>query len=284
MASEMPKKGPGYLMGHGVTTKTHEMRTVHNTAAFVLPHIKPTDRILDLGCGPGTITVGFAEFVPEGSVIGADLSDQVLEKARQTWANKKAQQSETTKVGSVEFVKGNMLQGLPFEDESFDVVYLSQVLVHLVSANDEHNTALKEIRRVLRTGGFVASSDSASQAYYPYTEELERLWAKPLRDVVGRTPYFGGAAVRKWMREAGFEARKVKIGGSANIQATKEDCAQYAESFAGRLAEGQPFRANFIKSGIPEQEVDEAIKYLKLWGESEDAYFGGLNTETMAWK
>ena len=48
-------------------------RTAQACAAHLLSHILPHYRILDLGCGPGSITVDLARLVPDGHIIGVDI-------------------------------------------------------------------------------------------------------------------------------------------------------------------------------------------------------------------
>jgi hypothetical protein len=56
-----------------VVTDLHATRTAASMAGFFLPHLRPGMRVLDCGCGPGSITVGLAEHVAPGEVIGIDL-------------------------------------------------------------------------------------------------------------------------------------------------------------------------------------------------------------------
>ena len=50
-----------------------ERRTAARSAAFLLPHLRPGMRLLDFGCGPGSITVGLAGVVAPGEVVGVDI-------------------------------------------------------------------------------------------------------------------------------------------------------------------------------------------------------------------
>lgn len=61
--------------------KTHEWRTAKNCSAYMLSVIKPTDKILDVGCGPGTITCDLGTYVPQGSVIGVEPTKEIIEEA-----------------------------------------------------------------------------------------------------------------------------------------------------------------------------------------------------------
>lgn len=128
---------------------------------FLLLYIKPTDKIFDVSCGPGTITYSFAEYVPEGSVIGVDYTPAIFERA-QAYALSNIHQDDGKSRGKVDFVVGNLLEGLPFEDETFNVIFSYQLLTHIGSRCDQ---ALKQMRRVLKTGGILLSRDGATKLY-----------------------------------------------------------------------------------------------------------------------
>lgn len=52
-----------------------ETRNVKNNAARLIPYVEPNSKIIDVGCGSGTITRDFARRAPEGSVVGVDHSE-----------------------------------------------------------------------------------------------------------------------------------------------------------------------------------------------------------------
>jgi ubiquinone/menaquinone biosynthesis C-methylase UbiE len=269
----------GYTMGHSeATTKTHEARTVQTDASFVIPHIKAHHHILDVGCGPGTITVGFVPLAAEGKVVGVDYSHEVIERAISL--------SKSTGAGQkVTFVQGNLLDGLAFEDESFDIVFASQVFGHL-QPRENAVQALVECRRVLKPNGILAVRDAAFMSWYPYTAELDRIFTKNLWKSIGGE-HFGGFTMRAWLRDAGFDVEneaKVKIGGGSDVYANRVQCQWRCDSLVGRLAKGQKFRESWLKAGISEEECDEAVRLLKKWAESDDAFYGILQTEVLAEK
>jgi ubiquinone/menaquinone biosynthesis C-methylase UbiE len=103
------------------------MRTAESDAGFLLSYIKKTDYILDLGCGPGTITTGFARYASEGKIVGIDIPEDVVRKAKVLAAENSI---PTEGPGSVVFKEGNVLAGLPYPDDTFDIVFASQVLGH----------------------------------------------------------------------------------------------------------------------------------------------------------
>src|SRR6478609_9550219 len=71
-----------YTHGHHETVlRSHTWRTAENSAGYLLPHLRPGMDLLDLGCGPGTITVDLAGRVAPGRVLGVDASDDVIAKA-----------------------------------------------------------------------------------------------------------------------------------------------------------------------------------------------------------
>ncbi|KAJ3496307.1 hypothetical protein NMY22_g19832 [Coprinellus aureogranulatus] len=137
-----------YKHGHSQhTVNAHAGRTIYTSAAFLIPHIKPGMKILDVGCGPGTITRGFAELVgADGRVVGMDMAEKVISVARQNAAQKG--------LNNLEFLVADGGK-MPFEDGTFDVVFCHAVLVH---APDPIGL-LAEMRRVCKIGGIVAARD-----------------------------------------------------------------------------------------------------------------------------
>src|SRR6188472_2086916 len=64
-----------YTHGHHESVlRSHEWRTAENSAAYLLPHLQPGMDLLDVGCGPGTITLDLARLVAPGHVVGVDAA------------------------------------------------------------------------------------------------------------------------------------------------------------------------------------------------------------------
>src|SRR6185436_3740511 len=103
--------------------------------------LKPGMRLLDCGCGPGGITVGLAQRVSPGEVIGVDVGGAQLEHARE--------RASTAKVSTT--FREASIYSLPFLDAEFDAVFSHALFEHL----PEPLQALAEIYRVLKPGGCV---------------------------------------------------------------------------------------------------------------------------------
>ena len=136
-----PKSCSLYTHGHHkAVVGQHAARTAENSAAFLLPHLRKGDRVLDVGCGPGSITVGLARHVgPTGRVTAIDVVEGIVQQAA---AAVRAAGLENT---SCELCS---VEAMPYGAGSFDVVYAHQTLQHL----SDPVGALVAIRRVLRPG------------------------------------------------------------------------------------------------------------------------------------
>jgi ubiquinone/menaquinone biosynthesis C-methylase UbiE len=188
--------GEKYTHGyHSSVVSAHAVRRANEAAAFILPLLKSPARLLDFGCGPGTITIDLAEhLMPDGSVVGIDSSAQVIEQARST--------ATVRHVENVSF-EVNSIYETGYASESFDAAYAHQVLQHL----SEPVRALNEIRRVLVPDGIcgVREVDWGTTAIWPKDDRLTR-FIDVYRQVTDRN---GGDAnagrnLKQWFGDAGF--------------------------------------------------------------------------------
>ena len=142
-------------------------RAAETHAAFFLPELQPGWRLLDAGCGPGSITLGLAPKVAPGPVTAVDIEESQFEGARE-----QAQREGL----NLEFRKASVYE-LPFQNESFDAVFSHALLEHL----SDPGAAIAELRRVLKPGGLIglragdlggllidAASDGPVQAFAAY--------------------------------------------------------------------------------------------------------------------
>jgi ubiquinone/menaquinone biosynthesis C-methylase UbiE len=112
-----------YTHGHHESVlRSHRWRTAENSAAYLLPFLAPGMRLLDVGCGPGTITLDLAARVPHSSTVGVDRDAGVVAEAQRLL--------DARAISGVEFRTADAY-ALEFDDESFDVVHTHQVLQHL---------------------------------------------------------------------------------------------------------------------------------------------------------
>lgn len=145
-------------------------------------HVAPGQRVLDVACGTGALTVAVAERVsPGGAALGLDANPEMLAVARR-------------KHPAIAWYDGHA-ESLPFADASFDAVVSQFGLMFF----DDRVGALREMQRVLRPGGHlaVAVCDALehSPGYASLAMLLERLFGRPVADAF-RAPFtLGDAAV-----------------------------------------------------------------------------------------
>ncbi|MBV9314600.1 MAG: methyltransferase domain-containing protein, partial [Pseudonocardia sp.] len=184
-----------YTHGHAESVlRSHRWRSAENSAGYLLPHLAAGQRVLDIGCGPGTITVGLARRVAPGAVIGLDRESDPLVEARAV--------AEEAEVGNVSFVIGDVYR-LDYPDANFDVVHAHQVLQHL----SDPVAALVEMRRVCTPGGWVAvrDVDCAAMTWYPLDARLDR-WLELYYQIArsNRAEPDAGRRLLSWARAAGL--------------------------------------------------------------------------------
>lgn len=190
---------------HGYEEWTREwmsQRTAAREMAFAVPHLRAGMNVLDCGCGPGSITVGLADIVAPGRVTGVDIEPRQLEAARAL-----AHERGTT---NIRFEPGSVYE-LPFPDASFDCAVAHFVIEHV----REPVRALREIRRVLKPGGFAAIKDP----YYPAFTfrprvapivRFEELMTKTRAQLGASDAY--AADLRACLLEAGFVRTEAQAG------------------------------------------------------------------------
>ena len=257
-----------YTHGHADSVlRSHRWRTAENSAGYLLPHLDAGARILDVGCGPGTITVDLARRVPTGSVLGLDRSEDVIAEARAT-----ARQAGTP---NVELAVGDVY-ALDHGSGSFDVVHAHQVLQHL----SDPVTALREMGRVCRPDGVVAVRDSDYSAFtwWPAVPELDE-WLDVYRKVArgNSAEPDAGRRLKAWALAAGLDVRSSTAG--VWCFSTPEDVTWWGELWAERVV-GSSLADQARERGLADHEdLARLARGWRRWAESADAWFVVLHGE-----
>lgn len=258
-----------YSHGYGERTiQRQERRTAEFDAGFLLPHLKPGMKLLDCGCGSGSITIGLAQVVAPGEVVGIDMESSVIEQATASAAGRK--------VDKVSFQTGDVYQ-LPFSDGYFDVVYANTVLEHL----REPTKGLEEMRRVLKTGGIMAmrDMDSAGALHYPDNRAVRgvfELVGNQMRHN-GGDPHFGRRLGRV-LREAGFHG--IEMSADYN----NEDPKWIAQSFGRRITEPPLSDLAIEQDWADREKLEELAESLRSWSEDPDAFLVLSRCAAVGWK
>jgi 2-polyprenyl-3-methyl-5-hydroxy-6-metoxy-1,4-benzoquinol methylase len=258
-----------YTHGHAEPVlQSHRWRTAENSAAYLLPSLRPGLDLLDVGCGPGTITVDLAGRVAPGRVLALDVSADPLDEARATAAG--AGVAVTFEVGDV--------YGLAVPDDSFDVVHAHQVLQHLT----DPVAALREMARVCRPGGVVAvrDVDYAATTWFPLDPRLDD-WLSLYQRVARRNEAEPDAGRRllAWAHAAGL--RDVVATTSSWCFATPDEREWWGRSWAGR-ATSSAFAEQAVDYGLadPEDLEDIAMAWLR-WAAADDGWLAMLHGELL---
>ncbi len=277
---------------HAVIVDSYAQRSAETCAAFVLPRLASHHELLDLGCGPATITLGLARHVRR--VVGVDKSAEMVQQARQAAAETASKAAGEAKSGGAgEAASGGAGEAgtlnvsfeiasayeLPFDDDSFDVVYAHQVMQHLA----DPVTALREARRVLRPGGLVAlrDSDYDTMIHAPRDPAIER-WRELYHQVSAAN---GGEAdagrfLLGWVLKAGFA--EPTVTASVVTHATPEARQAWGQMWAVRALESD-FAKHVTANGFADhEELQEISAAFRRWADSNDGFWAYLCGEVIA--
>jgi ubiquinone/menaquinone biosynthesis C-methylase UbiE len=259
-----------YVHGHHATVLTsHQWRTAENSAAYLLGRLRPGLSLLDVGCGPGTITTGLAERVAPGTVTAVDAAAGVLDEARRTAGERG--------LSNIEFAVADV-HALDFPDDTFDVVHAHQVLQHL----PDPVQALREMRRVCRPEGVVAvrDADFGGMVWYPRPPGMDE-WLPiyyPVAREAGGEPE-AGRRLTAWAREAGFG--EVTASASSWCFSTPEEREWWSESWGGRMVRSQVAERAIAGGHATREELLRVYEGWKAWAAAGDGWFALLNGEVL---
>lgn len=259
-----------YTHGHHESVlRSHRWRTAENSAAYLIPHLRPGLTLLDVGCGPGTITADFAARLGRGPhgerlVRGLDAAAEAIEAARRD-------------APEVDFVLGDVYH-LQEADASWDIVHAHQVLQHLA----DPVAALVEMRRVVKPGGLVAARDVvyAACSWYPDDPRLDR-WLALYDDVAranGGEPD-AGRLLLSWAHRAGFT--DVVATTSSWCFATPEDRGWWGHLWADRVTSSAFGRQALREGRATADELADIADAWRTWAAAGDGWFAMLHGEIL---
>lgn len=255
-----------YTHGHApATVRQHGRRTAEEAAAFLLPELRSGMRLLDVGCGPGSITRGLAERVAPGQVIGVDIAAEVL---------------PASDLPNLEYQTASVYE-LPFSDASFDVTYAHQLMQHLSRPGD----ALREMLRVVKPGGMVAVRDVdwGTVSYAPADPWIDR---------------FIEVHIKTWRRNGGepHMGRRLPalfhVAGLADAQITaavwcyakRAEKMEWGQSYAERLLTS-PMGARAVEYGFATRADLEAMAAaFRAWAVHPDAFWAFVHVAALGRK
>ena len=203
-----------YTMGYSEEfLQLLKRRNVESNAQHLLPHLKPGLRVLDVGCGPGTISLGLARAVEPGEVQGIDIEESQIMMARAS--------AEAGGHSNAEFQVGDATD-LPFDDNYFDIAHTHAVLMHI----PDTDKTLSEVIRVLKPGGILASREMITLASFVGPSEAldPESWETFGKLVAARGGHPNmGLDLKNIFVNAGFV--DVQASASFDVFSTSEDVA-----------------------------------------------------------
>jgi SAM-dependent methyltransferase len=258
MNDERPGK---YTHGHHESVlRGHRRRTAEDSAAYLLPHLTARSSLLDIGCGPGTITADLAARVAPGPVIGVDQSADVLDVARA--------EAQRRNLSNVSFGTADVHK-LDFPDDTFDVVHAHQVLQHVA----DPVRALREMRRVCRPGGVIAARDAdyAGFIWFPRLPALDLwldLYEKAARANRGEPD--AGRHLLAWALAAGFD--DITPTGSLWCYATVETREWWGGMWADRILHSSLGRELLASGLATTAQLEEIAAAWREWAAAPDGW------------
>jgi SAM-dependent methyltransferase len=245
-------------------------RTAAEAAHFLIPYLRPGMRVLDCGCGPGSISADLATLVAPGEVIGLDIEPKQLEAARALAADRG--------VDNVNFQLGDIYD-LPFPEASFDAVLAHTLVEHLA----EPRVAFAEVRRILKPSGIFGVRDPD---YSTWRMEPAAAWVRDVAECIQRVQQINGGSPyyaprqRELLLQAGFARSE---GGATAMSAARPD----EIAFMPLLLEEQMTQASFMdaasRSGFDRPALKQLLREVTAWSTRPDAFWALMMCHAVGW-
>lgn len=269
MSSQQAYYNKGYKKS---ISDTHATRTVENSVRYITKVLKPEFKVLDVGCGPGSITIDIAKnYLTEGgSIIGVEPTKEIIDTANNL------KQSIAADLDNISFQIGS-IYNLPFEDNTFDLVHAHQVIVHL----EDPIKALKELARVAKPGKFVTVKDGDLESMifdppkYDVLGEYNIMSAKNR----GSTDVKSGRKLLRRAIEAGYKSSNITTSSSTMLfTGVEKEKRVWGELLIKRVeGGGEVLVADDEKKN--EELKQEVVKTLKEWKDDETSLWSAVNFE-----
>ncbi|MCE2458987.1 MAG: methyltransferase domain-containing protein [Dehalococcoidia bacterium] len=262
MTTDVPQFGGRPFYGYDSATiqRSYTNRDAVQVADFLVPRLSEGMSLLDCGCGPGPLTLGFAEIVAPGRVVGIDIEPTMIDQANQLKSDGGPD--------NLEFQVGDIYD-LSFEDGEFDVVFSSAVIEHL----SDPVRALREVLRVTKLGGIgaVIRTDWSFPFIVPECPELSRffkLFEGGFNRIGGSLNW--GRFLSAHMREAGFDVVEFQTNMSQLLGQSAASAS--AETYISWI-ENIPLFQESIELGITtDAELKSMVNGIREWAKHPDAY------------
>ena len=266
------KQSKKYSWGtKGFITNYMSRRTADSHASFFLPYLQPNMKLLDCGCGPGTITIGLAQAVNPGETVGVDAGENQVEIAQEN--------AESQKVTNLRFEVGSIYE-LPFEDDYFDAVFSHALLEHL----NDPTKALDEMVRVLKPDGIMGAraTEASGRLLWPPIEEIQKHW-----DLVDRiVDYNGGdSGIGKQLRSLLCQSGLRDVEASASYESFgKPGSIEVLVDLVSKMRENPAVHKMIELGWITLNEWDEIVSAYRQWAKTPDAFLEWSWGEAVGWK
>ncbi|MDX6255564.1 MAG: hypothetical protein QOJ11_1898 [Frankiales bacterium] len=258
-----------YTHGHvDAVLRSHRWRTADNSAAYLVPHLRAGLDLLDVGCGPGSLTADLARRVAPGRVIAIDSAVAPLEEAR----------AAAAEAGVEVDVRVGDAYAIDLPDDSVDVVHAHQVLQHVA----DPVAVLREMARVCRPGGLVAARDAdyAAMTWAPADPRLDR-WLEIYRATARANDAEPDAGRRLlgWAHAAALT--DVTATASTWCFATPEDRRWWGSLWADRTT-GASYGQHAVAAGLTDAaELAAVADGFRAWAEQPDGWFVVVHGEIL---
>ena len=249
-----------YTHGHHESVlRSHNNRTIANSAEYLRSFLTPDSTLLDIGAGPGTITVEFAEQVAH--VTATEIGEAELALSQRAAAARG--------LANLDFAVEDA-HALSFADDAFDIVHAHQVLQHVADPVQ----ALREMRRVARPGGVVAARDADYAGFIwfpliPVLDEWLALYHAAARANGGEPD--AGRRLLSWAKAAGFDDVTATV--STWCYATEEERAGWGGMWADRILESALARQAVDTGLATRADLERMSAGWRQWADAEDGWY-----------